>query len=51
MPPYMEKVKKLAPMVGLTLAVNVFPTCCRTREVFPTPACGMNVHIAHVKDY
>ena len=35
---YIEKVKKDAPIVGLTLRENVLPTCLRTSDVFPTPA-------------
>lgn len=34
---YMEKLKKLAPMVGLTLREKVLPTWRRTSDVFPTP--------------
>ena len=36
---HMEKVKKLAPMVGLTLEVNELPTWRSTKDVLPTPAC------------
>ena len=32
-----EKVKKDAPIVGLTFLGNTFPTCRMIREVFPTP--------------
>ena len=32
-----EKVKKDAPIVGLTFLGNTFPTCRMMREVFPTP--------------
>ena len=43
----MEKVKKLAPMVGLTLAVNVLPTCLITRDVFPTPVTPTHTNTNH----
>lgn len=36
---YIEKLKKLAPIVGLTVREKVLPTWRRTREVFPTPMC------------
>ena len=34
---HIEKVKKDAPIVGLTFLGNTFPTCRMIREVFPTP--------------
>ena len=34
---YIENVKNEAPIVGLTLRVNVFPTCLSTSDVLPTP--------------
>ena len=34
---YMEKLKKLAPIVGLTLREKVLPTWRRTSDVLPTP--------------
>ena len=33
-------MKNDAPIVGLTLRENVFPTCRSTREVLPTPEGG-----------
>lgn len=35
---HIEKVKKEAPIVGLTLREKVLPTCLKTSDVFPTPA-------------
>ena len=34
---HIEKVKKEAPMVGLTFREKVFPTCLSTSDVLPTP--------------
>ena len=35
--PHIEKVKKEAPIVGLTFREKVFPTCLSTSDVLPTP--------------